>query len=278
MNTSGYPVPNAILQLGNSYDLEFDALAHLLETACRDERPRLPMEDLANLLGVADRQAKHLAAMACALGLLRKVSYQPTPLGLLVHERDPFFDDLGTLWFLHYAISSEPRHIVWNRAVNGFLPRRPRFTREQLRASFDDLIAWFSANSIQKHVLKEINTFLDAYTQQAFSRLAFLRLDGEGYALGYRQPLPPLVLAAAAARFRATHRPGATAIPVNVLCSAPDSPGLVFGLPEERLRQMLEELKALPGFSLESRADLDQVSLAGDLEDVDWMRRYYDAR
>lgn len=278
MNTSDYPIPNAILQLGNGYNLEFDALAHLLESAYRDEHSRLPMDGLAAMLGVSDRQAKHLAALACALGLLRKVSYKPTPLGRLVYEYDPFFDDLGTLWFLHYAVSSEPRHIIWNRAVNDFLPRQPRFSREQLRASFDDLRAWFSADSIKKHVLKEINTFLDAYTQQAFNRLVFLRAEGDGYTLGYRQPVPSLVLVAAAARFRDTHRPGATAIPVSVLCGTADSPGIVFGLPEDRLRQMLEELKTQPGFSLESRADLDQISLASDMDDVTWMKRYYASR
>ncbi len=278
MNQTGYPIPNAILQLGNGYHLEFDVIAHLLDAACNDKRSRLPQADLASILGVADRQAKHLAALACALGLLQKVTYQPTCLGYLIRENDRFFDDIGTLWFLHYSISSEPRYIIWHRIVNGYLPRQPRFTRDQLRSSFDDLREWFSEETIKKHFLQEINTFLDAYTEQALSRLALLRKDGEGYALGYRQPVPSFVLAACIARYRANQRPGDTAIPIPELCFFPCSPGLVLQIPEERFRALLEELKNQPGFSLESRADLDQVGLSSGIDDIEWMRRYYESR
>ncbi len=275
---SGYPIPEAKLQIGNGYNLEFDTLARLLDMVCRDERGRIPMEELASVMGVADRQAKHLAALANLLGLTEQIIYKPTALGRLVKERDPFFDDLGTLWFLHYVSGSDPRAIIWNRIVNTIIPKQPRFTRERLRAEFDDLREWFSDDSIKKHVLKELNTFLDAYTNQTFSRLVYLRAEGEWYALGYRQPIPPLVLAAGIAHFRGDKRAGDTAISIPDLCSAPNSPGVVFQLPEDNLRLMLEELKTQPGISLESRADLDQVRLSPDLTEVDLMKRYYDNR
>ena len=275
---SGYPVPDAKLQIANGYNLEFDTLARLLDMVCRDERGRIPMEDLASAMGVADRQAKHLSALANALGLTEQVIYKPTPLGWLVKERDPFFDDLGTLWFLHYIIGSDPRAIIWNRIVNNIIPKQPRFTRERLRANFDDLREWFSADSIKKHVLKEINTFLDAYNNQSFARLVYLRAEDEWYALGYRQAIPPLVLAASIAHFRDSRRAGDTAVSIPDLCTAPNSPGVVYQLPEDRLRTMLEELKNQPGISLKSRADLDQLRLSPDLTDIELMKRYYDSR
>lgn len=275
---SGYPVPDAKMQIANGYNLEFDTLARLLDAVCRDERGRIPMEDLASAIGVADRQAKHLSALANALGLTQQMTYKPTPLGLLLKARDPFFDDPGTLWFLHYVIGSEPRAIIWNRIVNAIIPKQPRFTREHLRAAFEDLREWFSEASIKKHVLKEINTFLNAYTEQAFSRLVYLRAEGDWYALGYRLPIPPLVLAASIAHFRGDRRAGDTAVSIPDLCAAPNSPGIVFQLPEERLRLLLEELKTQPGISLESRADLDQVRISPDLSDVELMKRYYVSR
>lgn len=273
-----YPIPNAKLQVGNGYYLELDQLARLLSTVCNDQRGKIPQSDLASAVGVADRKVENLASLVNALGLIQKVTYKPTFLGSLIETYDPYFDDIGTLWFLHYTISSEPRHIIWNRIVNVFLPHQPRFTRDQIRSSLDDLRAWFSEDTIKKHVLKEINTFLDAYTEQAFSRLAFIRIDGEGYALGYRQPVPSLVLAACIARYRSNQRPGDTAVPIPELCGAPCSPGLVLQLPKDRFRSILEELKNQSGFSLESRADLDQVGLATGITDVEWMRRYYESR
>ena len=275
---ANYPIKNSKMQVGNGYYLEFDQLSKLLNVVVNDNRSRIPQPELASAVGVADRKVENLGSLANAFGLIFKGSYKPTLLGSLIQKYDPFFDDLGTLWFLHYVISAEPRYIIWNRIVNNFLPLQPHFSRDQLRSSFDDLKVWFSEYTLKAHVLKEINTFLDAYTQQAFSRLAFLRMDGEAYALSYRQPIPSLVLAASIARFRTTQRPGDTSIPITSICNAPNSPGVVFQLSSDRLRQLLEELKAQTGFSLESRADLDQVRIAADIDDVTWMNRYYDAR
>jgi hypothetical protein len=275
---SGYPVPDAKLQVGNGYYIEFDLLARLLDAICRDERSRIPMEELAHMTGASDRQAKHLATLANVLGLTDQIIYKPTSLGRLVKEHDPFFDDIGTLWFLHYVVGSDPRAIIWNRIINNVIPKQPRFTRERLRATFDDLREWFSDESIKKHVLKEINTFLDAYTNQSFARLVYLRPDGEWYGLGYREPIPLLVLAASIAHFRGDRRASDTAVAIPDLCSAPNSPGVVFQLPEEGLRAMLEELKNQPDISLESRADLDQVRISTELTDIKLMKRYYDSR
>jgi hypothetical protein len=271
-------IPYGKLQLGNGYMLDFDQLARLLNAACEDERGRIPQPDLAAAVGLPDRSVENLASLAQALALLTKITYKPTRLGLIIRKSDPFFDDVGTLWFLHYVIASEPRNLVWNRMVDEIVPTRSKFTREQARAAFDDLRQWVSEKSIRQHDLKELNTFLDAYIEQHFSRLAYLRKDGEVYMLAYREDVPPLVLAASIARFREKHRPGDTAVAVSDLLGAPNSPGLVFQLDEGRLRASLEQLKTQPGISLESRADLDQVRLTDKTADYTWMERYYAGR
>jgi len=275
---SGYPVPDAKLQLGNGYSLDFDQLARLLNAVCLSESSKITQIELGEAIGVADRKAESLSSWAIALGLTKKGSYKPTALGLLIRERDPFFDDLGTLWFLHYVISSDSRYIIWNRIINKILPKQSRLTRENLKTSFDDLRPYFTEYSLVKHVREEIKTFLDAYTNQSFARLVYLRAEGEWYALGYRQPIPPLVLAASIAHFRDSRRAGDTAVSIPDLCTALNSPGVVYQLPEDRLRAMLEELKNQPGISLESRADLDQLRFSPDLTDVELMKRYYDSR
>ena len=268
-------LPAATLQLSNGYFTDFDQLAQVLHHVCRAGRQRISTVELAAIIGASDRNAKHLAGLAQAMGLLQAKTYAPTPWGVLVETCDPFFDDLGTLWFIHYVISSDPRHLVWNRIVADILPSRRRVTRDQIRAAFDDLRQWFSDYTLKKHVLQEINTVLDAYTRQRLSRLAYLRADGDGYALAYCEPIPTRVFVASLVHFRDQARPGASAVAIPDVLTAPNGPGVVCQLGEDRLRALLEEVKTQPGLSLESRADLDQLRLTDATSAVEWMRRYY---
>lgn len=271
-------VANAKLQLSNGYAVDFDRLARLLNAVSHEKKGRFSSIELAGSVGVADRHMEGLCSIAQALGLIKKITYKLTPLGELVQAHDPFFDDLGTLWFLHYVISSNPGNIIWHRMVTEILPSHRVVSRAQARMVFDDLRDSVSEASIKNNVLKELNIVLDAYTQQYFTRLAYLREDGSGYAISYREPVPSLVLAASIAHFRDHYRPGATAISIHDLLEARHSPGVVFHMGEDRMRPALEELKSQPGFSLESRADLDQVRLPDNTLNHEWMRRYYESR
>lgn len=270
--------PNAKLQLSNRYLVEFDQLARLVDAACKDQRTRIPQADLASATGFANRQVENLSSIAQALGLMKKITLRPTPLGRLIHQYDPFFDDLGTLWFLHYVISADPRHLIWSRLVTEIVPAYRVFTREQARATFDDLRGTFSEASIKDHVPSELNTVLDAYTNQNLARLAYLKLNDEGYALSYREPVPALVVAASIVHYRDQHQAGASAVAIHQLLTDRCGPSVIFQLSAERLRAILEELKTQPGLSLESRADLDQIRLADRTSADDWMRRYYEQR
>jgi len=263
------------LQVSNGYFLKFDQIARLLAAAQNDERARIPQVDLADKLGFARRQIENLSSLAQALGILVPVKLKPTPLGSLIAARDAFFDDLGTLWFLHYSICSEPRFLIWNRFANEFMPRKSTFSYADLRASYADIENTHSQYTARKHVTAETKTILDAYTEQNFSRLAYLRQDGDSYGLSYREAIPPLVLAAMITRYRDRHHPGTTAISIEELLTAPNSPGWVCQIPEDRMRKTLESLKNVPGFSLESRADLDQLRLTSEVEDYQWMERYF---
>lgn len=275
-NDNGFLKPK--LQLGNGYLANFTSLARILNIVCLDQRERVPQVDLATKVGLTERHVKHLCGMAHAFGLLEQVTYKPTPLGRLVHTYDPFFDDIGTLWFLHYMVGSNAYYLVWHRMVTSILPMHKRITREQIRAEFNDLRQVLSEKSIQNHVLKEINTALDAYTNQQFTRLMYLHLEEDIYILTPGEPVPPLVLGACIARFLYYQHLKDTAVSVESLLTASNGPGIVLQLEEKRFRFLLEQLKMQPGFSLESRADLDQVRLSDTMLDYMWMERYYVSR
>ena len=236
------------LQLTNGYEVNFDQMARFLAAMERDGRTRIPIADLGNAIGVSYRQAENIGSIVRALALAQPLTYQLTAQAKVINANDRFFDDTGTLWFLHYVIASESRHIVWNRLVNEVVPGCRRFTRDEFRAAFTDLSDNHSLQSAQKHVLKEVNVVLNAYIHQNFRQLAYLVPEGDAYASGYVEAVPPLVLAACIARYRDHHRPGDTALPVSDLLSGPNSPGVVCQIPEDRLRAGLEALKTQPGF------------------------------
>lgn len=275
------PLPGK-LQLTKGYAVDFDKLARLLGMLCAGTRGRIPMTDVAVALGLANAHAEHLCSIAQALGLVARITYKPTALGRLVREHDPFFDDVGTLWFLHYTIASDPRVLIWHRVVTVILPGHRSITRDNIRTALDDLrdgIAERSRVDHDRNVTQELRVVLDAYLNQHLSRLDYLRPAGDldSYVLGHGVPLAPLILGASIVRFRARHRATASALAVADLLQNPDGPAVVFQLGEEDLRAALESLKTQPGLSLESRADLDQVRLGGESAET-WMERYYAGR
>src|SRR6266496_4562995 len=263
------------IHLCNGYVANFTSLARILKVACQDSRKLIPQVDLIASVGLTEKHVKYLCGIAQAFGVIEQRTCKATLLGQLVYKYDPFFDDVGTLWFLHYMISSNPYNLVWNRLVTVILPARRNITREQARAAFNDLRETLTEYSIQTHVLTELNTVLDAYTNQYFARLAYLRLENDIYVLGNAVSVTPFVLGACIVCFRDRHRSIDTAVSVTDLLSTSNGPGVVLQLEEDRFRGLLEQLKVQPGFSLESQADLDQVRLTDNTPAYIWMERYY---
>ena len=267
------------LQLTNGYAIDFDQIARLLNFASRWEGSSVPYTEISAAVGISDIHAEFLSRLATLLGLLMPRTRLPSPFGQLVAEHDALLDDLGTLWYLHYHVASEPLNIVWHTLASDIVPVAQCFTLAQFRVRFESIRLQFTKSSFQGYVAKETRSLLDAYTNQNFSRLMYLRREGEdGYAPGYRETVPPLVLAACIARFRARSRAGDTALSIQDLLAAPDSPGVVCQITEDRMRAGLESLKSQSGLSLESRADLDQVRLTDATTDWQWMERYYASR
>jgi hypothetical protein len=266
------------LLFGRGYYVEFNQFAHLLITVTKEDfKEGLNSSSLADLLGIATAKAEGIIYLARGFDLLkRRKAICATELGKLIAKYDPFFDDIGTLWFLHYIVSSEPRQLVWNRFANSIVPQMRSFTLQQFRAAFTDQEENHSAYSANRHVAKETLTVIDAYINKNFARLAYLRAEDDiYYTLDYCETVPLLVLGASIVRYRDRHRPGETAISVVDLLTTPNSPGVIFQLSEANFRRALEQLKLQPGFSLESQADLDQVRLTDNTPAYAWMERYY---
>ena len=138
------------LQLTNGYSVDFGEIARFVSTVQRDGRAKIPLADIANAGGFALRQAENLGSISQAFGLVEPRVLRLLPLGKITAAHDRFFDDVGTLWFLHYVIASQPRHIVWNRFATDLVIRPGGFTKDEFNGAFGDLAVTHSASSANK--------------------------------------------------------------------------------------------------------------------------------
>ena len=115
------------------------------------------------------------------MSLLAPVSYRLTNFGRLVNAHDLFFEDIGTLWVCHYALSAEPARLLWNHVVNCLLPTGQPYSAPDVRETLGKLAETHTARTLQRKVLKEVRSIFNAYTEQAFRRFNYLRRTKVGF-------------------------------------------------------------------------------------------------
>ena len=87
-----------------------------------------------DVLGIGANMVKALRYWLVTVGLTteptsgRRVQ-TPTPLGRIIYENDPYFEELGTLWLLHYQLVKDPVEATsWYYFFNEF--NANEFTRD----------------------------------------------------------------------------------------------------------------------------------------------------
>ena len=266
------------LQLTNGFFAEFDQIARVLAYAVEHgTEGRVSRDAYASGIGVSASRAEHLCSIAVGFEVIQPVVLTATELGLMIHRYDPFLDKLGTLWLLHYLVSSNKRHVVWNRLVNRVIPENDRFSTAIARPHFDDLGQFYSERSMEKHLPKEIRVVWNAYAEQAFRHLGYVRPESEQiYMRGEPKPVPPHIFYAAVLLYGERFSAGSMTLDVCILAANAESPGRVFGLTERRVRDLLKDIESLGYLYVETRADLDQIRFRYDRDFIGVVRHYYE--
>ncbi|MGA7874105.1 MAG: hypothetical protein WCA08_00450, partial [Desulfoferrobacter sp.] len=110
------------LQLSNSYMLEFDQLARVLNFLLENkEVKKISRTDLQEETGLAVRQIASLVSMGSAMGLIQPASQILTPIGRLIAENDIFIEKKGTLEWCHYVGAGSFSNLVWFEVFNHLL-------------------------------------------------------------------------------------------------------------------------------------------------------------
>lgn len=261
------------IQALNGFKLYFDQLSSIFREKNNSNGP-VNYDELTQLTGLNRRKIRMLFTYLSDIGFNQKRTLKGTSLGNVIFRYDPYLETEATLWLMHFLSASNPYLLVWNRVFNK-ISDMDSVNRDDLIELFNDLRESVSDATFKEHLGKEIAVILDAYTNQRFSRLGLIETDDAGYRIVRNLDIPDQVMLASIIRFRDQYFAGATAIDVSPLCLGENSPGRIYSLDERVIRNKLERLKNHGFIALESRADLDQLRLSGDLTVERIMEEYY---
>ena len=272
------------------------------------EQPELLVaDDVADWLGVGKNMAKSIRHWLIATGLAvraanqtrqltRKILLEPTPLGKLVWDRDPYFTEIGTWWALHINLVHTPEHAAtWTWFFSSF--NFDRFDRSVCVESLKRHLKLAGSKRMpsDRTLDRDVGCFLSSYARTipptnddpedgADCPLRELGLLSHFKTSGYYQlhqeqrEIPPELMGYALARAFSDARDGqrTTDISLQDAVRRPGSPGRVFALTSETLFEVVSQIEAVSG------GDLQIAGLAGERSirvrqrlPLDWLETYY---
>jgi len=264
-------------QVSNGYLLDCDQLARALHYMLEHPNTkRITRQELSQDTGLSNRQIESLVSIGAAMGLVHTGRQTLTPSGELVATHDVFLEAKGTLEWCHYVAASTFKNLVWYEVFNNLLVHESPMTQEQWVLHFRRLwTGQYSERTLGKGLKEEVRIVTDGYTNQNFSRLAFVQRtsDDKLYRrryFGFEQPVLAAMVYDCAERNQ-THL-----VQVRNLIEQPASPGYVFGVEEGGFRQELEALHGRGWIRYETTHGLDQIRLKADLTPECFLRAYYE--
>jgi len=177
----------------------------------------------------------------------------------VLKEWDPYLEDPGTLWFIHWKLTTNPsRAAAWFLAFHRF--PRPEFTKAELVEYLLDFVKANELRPKRNTLARDVDCLIRTYVPSRSSEVKFVedsfdcplvelgllrRLrDGETFqfAVGSKSTLPTEVFGAALFEFLDSKGTLDT-VPVHECVYGVGSPGQAFKLDENSVMEYLEELQ-----------------------------------
>ena len=263
-------------QVSYGADINFIQTQKLLDYMFRQNKSSFQNKELMNVVGYSDKKTGGFVRQLYYLGILEEKTRKPTLLAHLISKYDAYFEDIGTLWLLHYHISSQPNLIVWNRIVNNLMMNNNSFTKEDAILLFEDTKSTHSDYSFDHHLKKEFNVCTRAYLESEFSKLNILKLEkNDCYERTKPIAVPDEILMTAILLYKEKMFPNDVALEIKTLVHPKNSPGRLLFLDEFKLRESLERLRIAGYITIESFADLDQIKFTKTTDFLECLELYY---
>lgn len=243
----------------------------------------------ADALGVGPNMAKSIRYWLKCSGLTEENRREVilTRLGEMILEKDPYFEDLFSLWVVHCNIvRNQEQATAWQLFFQKF--DYEEFTREELdreMLGFAKQIAGDQKVS-ERSVKDDCDAILRMYTRKQakdsnpeeknispFGKMGLLKETEEGFAK--EQPelhkLPEEIVWYLITGMMQKEN----GISIEELLTAPDSPGKALNLKRTGLMELLERLERKDKLIVNQTAGLDMVYLPEKIQPEQVIREYY---
>ncbi len=266
------------------------------------ERPDLfSREDALVKLGVGKNMVKSIRHWCAALDVVERGDRQglmrPTEMGHSLFGAegwDPFLEDPGTLWLLHWKLVSRPRPAsTWHLAFTRW--RTDQFVRHELVEWLSGFARRVSGTrptpaSLQRDVDVFIRTYAPAQAKRErpmedtfdcpLVELGLLIETERGvyrFARGPKPTLPDGIFVSALIDYWLLTALDTSTLSFDAILNGPGSPGGAFKLSENALAERLERLPGWTGLTFSDTAGMRNVlrTQADDFDTLEALSRYY---
>ena len=256
-----------------TFKLEKTTLYKALDSMYRI--PGISESDLAHEIGVGYKKAIAYSAWLLYLGLRKENCREISPLGELLHVKDPYLEDDISLQLLHYKLCSNRNAAVWWTLSNQL---RPLHRNISINQAIESLQSKLIEARDDKNLRTDVRNFFSAYeVNQMFGNLHFLnKIDKENYVIN---PIDIHTIVLAYILYDRLDRNQRTStIPIDTILTSDDNVGKIFFMNELNLREKLHELEFRGILKVSCIADLDNIAYTYDGTAIDILKRYYRER
>lgn len=266
------------LQFTNGYRPHFDQISRIMQILSTQEgRNKILHKDIVEAIGLSERQVKNLISMMTGFGLVNPRVSTLTDFGKTITLNDPYFEKIETLWIIHYIVSCNPEWVVWHRIINTVIPELDNYEIESIsKKYFSDLEIHVSEKTIKEKLPTEVGCVLAAYARTSFSNLNIIQEHSNGKFIKTEPvAIPCMAFLFCIEYFKNFFSPGTSALNIMDICQAQNSPGMVFNMPEYRVRELLENIHESDLMRVEKFGNLDQVRFYPTLSQGRILERIY---
>lgn len=260
------------------------------------DKNRNPMD----VLGIGANMVKALRYWLQVVGLTYEKSnknqrYQVlTDLGKIIYEKDPYIEEIGTLWLLQYHLAKNYKEATaWYYFFNEF--NMVEFTREDYVQSLQNYILMVQEQAAVRSLNDDfsciINTYVSRFKNSStkispennidcpFGELGLIDvLSKSGSNIIYKKSIPSYEainswIALAIIYDQAKNE---TEIGLNILLSNPCNIGKIFNLDSITLIEILHRAERTGFLKIVRTAGLDYIKLENGIEFIECVRKYYE--
>jgi hypothetical protein len=255
-----------------NFNFERDTLARILQVLA--EKPNTSRDELMTLVLVGSVEVAGLIGWIGKLGLRNNERRTLSALGRSVVKCDPYLENVGTMWLLHYQLSQNREAEVWFYLTNKFLPNKFKFTSQEALEYLQE--AGIGQQS-PKHLKNDVRIYLRAFAEtQGLKRIQFLEKIGKNeYQKSLAIGIHPYLVAYVIYDQREKYYPTISTIRIGELLSADGNVGKVFLLDQEKLEEFLHQLRFEGLVDVSHTGGLDQVGFIYKDSVLSILEKYY---